>query len=225
VNANANGAEGPAPVDSPATEHPRFDAPKPAPAFVTDTRESEGFQGVAENGPAADGNELARVLLKLLEQGRLAPEKQRGATRPSWDRRRALVCVPGVNAQILGNKLLESNYQVYVAEDTTQAIERMREEYMDVVILDQDFDPVEQGVAFVMREVNTMPPAERRRLFFVQISAACRTLDAHVAFLNNVNLMVNPADIEELPLVLDRSMRDFNELYRGFNGVLNLTPL
>ena len=46
----------------------------------------------------------------------------------------------------------------------------MRENRLDVVLLDQDFDAAEQGAAFVTREVTILRPAQRRRLFFVLLS-------------------------------------------------------
>jgi hypothetical protein len=101
----------------------------------------------------------------------------------------------------------------------------MREERMDVVIIDLDFDPVEQGAVFVTREVHNLHPAERRRLFLVQLSASARTLDMHAAFVNNVNLVVNTADIENMSRALERAIRDFNDLYRNFNTVLNLAAI
>ncbi len=67
----------------------------------------------------------------------------------------------------------------------------MRENRMDVVLLDQEFDPTEQGAAFVTREVTVLRPAQRRRLFFVLLSPVLRTMEAHAAFLNNVNAIVN----------------------------------
>jgi hypothetical protein len=114
---------------------------------------------------------------------------------------------------------------VFVAHDTRQAVERMRENRMDVVLLDQDFDPAEQGSAFVTREVTMLRPAQRRRLFFVLISPTLRTMEAHAAFLHNVNAVVNEKDIVEVPRVLEHALRDFNELYRELNGVLNQTAL
>jgi response regulator RpfG family c-di-GMP phosphodiesterase len=124
---------------------------------------------------------------------------------------------------VIARALAADNYQVFVADDTTQAIERMREDHMDVVILEPTFDAVEQGAAFVTREVSIMRPAERRRLFFVHLVAAARTLDAHAAFVNNVNLVVNPADLEILPQAMERAMRDFNELYYDFNNAFKAT--
>ena len=106
-----------------------------------------------------------------------------------------------------------------------EGLGRMREERMDVVILDANFDPLEQGVAFITREVRLLRPSERRRLFFVYVTAGVRTMDPHAAFLQNVNLVVNPSDLEQLPEALELSLRHYNELYRAFNRALDLAPL
>ena len=205
--------------EAPSLENPRYKQPTPAPAFnPLAPVEANDVQAYAQP-PAADANDIARMLAALLQRGGM--EKERGTVaslgRPGWERRRALVCVTPAHREALAQQLADSNYQVFVADDTSQAIERMREEHMDVVILDPGFDPVEQGAAFVTREVNIMRPAERRRLFFVHLNASLRTLDAHAAFVNNVNMVVNPADIEIMPQALERALRDFKELYREFN--------
>jgi CheY-like chemotaxis protein len=130
-----------------------------------------------------------------------------------------LVCAAPENRFNVARTLVESGHEVYVAEDTTQAIERMRERKMDVVLLEPSFDAEEHGAAFIRREISALRPAARRRLFVVVLSADLRSGDSHQAFLAHANLALNPADIEDLPQLLDRSMRDFNELYREFNRV------
>ena len=119
----------------------------------------------------------------------------------------------------------ENGYEVYVAEDTRQAVESMRSKQIDVVLLDPQFDPAEQGSAFVVREVNVLRPNQRRRLFFVLLSPSMRTMDAHAAFLSNVNAIVNVNDLDELPRVMDIALRDYNELYREFYSASGLTAL
>jgi hypothetical protein len=101
----------------------------------------------------------------------------------------------------------------------------MREDRMDVLVLEAGFDLVEQGFAFVMREIKLMRPAERRRLFFVLITPNARTMDLHAGFLHNANLVVNPVDIERMPDAVEASLRHYNELYREFNRALNVTPI
>lgn len=214
--------------ESPATENPRLDSPTPAPAFKIESSSSaaldEEVRAYAET-PNLDSNELVRLLAAALQRGQAGGEKQRDATRLSWEKRRALVCVTPAQRDGVALMLAENDYQVFVAEDTTQAMERMREDRMDVVVLDTEFEPVEQGAAYVTREVTNLRPVERRRLFFVQLSATARTLDQHAAFINNVNLIVNTSDLDRLPRSLERAIRDYNELYRNFNGALNVAAL
>jgi CheY-like chemotaxis protein len=124
--------------------------------------------------------------------------------------------------EMVARLLAESDYEVFVAEDTSQAIESMREEQLDVVILEAEFDSIEQGAAFVTREVNALRPMQRRRLMLVHLTTTARTMDTHAAFVQNVNLVVNIADLEHLPYALERATRDFNELYRDFNAALNV---
>jgi hypothetical protein len=92
-------------------------------------------------------------------------------------------------------------------------------------VLDPQFDPAEQGSAFVIREINVLRPPQRRRIFFVLISPSMRTMDAHAAFLSNVNLVVNVADIDELHRIMEVALKEYNELYREFNAAFSLTAL
>jgi CheY-like chemotaxis protein len=136
-----------------------------------------------------------------------------------------LVCSSEVRRESIARQLADHGYQVFVAEDTRQAVERMRENQLDVVLLDPDFDPAEQGAAFVTREVNILRPAQRRRLFFGLLSPSLRTLDAHSAFLNNANVTINVNDLDELHSVLDDSIREYNELYSDFYKALNIPAI
>jgi predicted Zn finger-like uncharacterized protein len=206
--------------EAPSLESPRFKQPVPAPAFNPSAADEQPEVQAYAQPSSLDASEMVRMLAALL-QGNVPGKEAHAATtaRPAWERRRALVCVTPAHRDALAQHLAAGNYRVFVAEDSSQAIERMREEQMDVVILDPGFDPVEQGAAFVTREVNIKRPGERRRLFFVHLTASSRTLDSHAAFVNNVNMVANPADIESLPQVLERAFRDFNELYREFNNV------
>jgi len=57
------------------------------------------------------------------------------------------------------------------------------------------------------------------------LSPSLRTLDAHAAFLNNCNAVVNLQDLNDLPRILEVGLREFNELYRELNGALNLAAI
>jgi len=198
---------------SPATDHPRFEQPT-----------ARAYESVTAQGqPAATTNDALQMLAELLAKG--GRENEKPGSRPSWDKRQVLVCSAEQWREPVARKLTEAGFQVFVAEDTRQAIETMRSKQMDVVLLDPQFDPAEQGSAFVVREVNVLRPAQRRRLFFVLLSPSMRTMDAHAAFLNNVNAIINVNDLEDLERVMDIALREYNELYREFYTAAGLTAL
>lgn len=209
--------------DAPALENTRYNPPMAAPAFrPTESSDSNDVQ--AYGSAPSEPNELVRLLVELLQAGTPAG-KQHNSKRLGWEQRRVLICATPPHREAIARALVDENYQVYIAENTSQAIERMREDNMHIIILEAEFDAIEQGAAFVTSEINALRPAERRRLIFVQISPAVRTLDTHAAFVQNVNLVVNTADIDRLPQVLERTIRDFNDLYRDFNAALNVAAI
>ncbi|OLE74022.1 MAG: hypothetical protein AUG74_03920 [Bacteroidetes bacterium 13_1_20CM_4_60_6] len=136
-----------------------------------------------------------------------------------------LVCVGSAYGGAVARVLEDAGHNVFVADDTTQAMERMRDAHVDVLVLDPEFDMPRRGANFVSREMSAMRMPERRRVVFVQLSDKVRTCDAHAAFLAGANLVVNTAQVEELPRALEKNIRDLNELYRDFNKALSLAEL
>src|SRR5215212_11979854 len=200
---------------SPSTDHPRFE-PSTARAYEPSSPSAPG------GTPAND--ETVRMLFDLLSK-RTSNGNENPMARPAWDKRKALVCTSEPYRDVLARKLSEVGCQVFVAEETRQAVETMRANKLDVVLLEPQFDPDEQGSIFVSREISVMRPPQRRRLFFVLLSPSLRTMDAHAAFLNNVNTVVNVTDIEELHRVMEIALREYNELYREFYSAFGLTAL
>ena len=170
-------------------------------------------------------NDVMKLLAELLRHADSGAPKPAALRTSAWHRRKALVCVDADRSTEIANGLVASDYEVFVAENTSEALGRMREDRIDVVVLDGEFDPVEQGFAFVTREVKLMQPSERRRLFLVYLTPNASTMDLHAAFLHNANLVVNPADLARLPEALDVSLRYYNELYRDLNRALDLSPI
>jgi len=200
---------------SPATDHPRFEQ------CTARTYEAVTPSSASD---AVSSDETVRMLFDLLSRGTRSNNEDVMA-RPSWDKRKALVCMSEAYREVIAHKLTQSGFQVYVAEDTRQAVETMRANKMDVVLLEPQFDPAEQGSVFVIREINVLRPPQRRRLFFVLLSPSLRTMDAHAAFLNNVNTIVNINDIDELPRILEAALREYNELYRELYRAFSLSAL
>ena len=204
--------------DSSATANVRFDQPNPAPLF-----EVEGE--VAESKPSVSAAEMLVELLSKLAGQTVPIGHVSEGVRPSWNPRKALVCAPEENRENIARALAKNGYKVFVAQNTPQAVERMRENQLDVVVMDSRFDPVEQGTVYITREIRILRPAQRRRVFFVLLSPSLRTMDPHAAFLNNVNAIINLNESEELPRLLEHRLREYNELYKDFNHVNGVSAL
>jgi len=130
--------------------------------------------------------------------------------------RRVLVCL-GSKKDPVAKTLVNSGYKVYVAQTPAQANERLREGKTEVLLFSPDFAADFGGAAILQQKLNSMPAADRRRLFLVSIEDGGTTMNAHEAFLRNLNLIVNSDDIEQLPLILNRALDDFNDLYYYYN--------
>jgi len=200
---------------SPSTDHPRFEQ--------STARAYEPATANSVNDPTSN-DDAVRMIVDLLAKGN-SRQADNPMARPSWDKRKALLCTSEPYREVVARKLSDSGFQVFLAEDTRQAVETMRANKMDVVLLEPQFDSAEQGSLFVIREINVLRPPQRRRLFFVLLSPSLRTMDAHAAFLSNCNAVVNIADVEELPRIMEVALREYNELYRDFYSASGLTAL
>ena len=198
---------------------PRFEAPTVAPRFKPRAEQN----AVSLDESSGGLNDLAKLLAAALHES--AKPDGTSRKRPKWDQRKALVCTSPAYRETIAESLANHDYDVFVAANVAEGIGRMREEKMDVIVLDANFDPVEQGVAFITREVRLLRPSERRRLFVAYVTSGVRTMDSHASFLQNVNLVVNPSDIEQLPEAMEVSIRHFNELYRPFNRAMDVAPI
>lgn len=220
-----------------AAPQPRVFSPPP-PAAPSSAPASPSAPPSAPNAPektsapeaaAPGGQGLLRMLAALLQQGG-AGELFVGAGVAA-KRHRLVVCTTPARRERIARALNGSpqenspQYDVTFAADTAQAVDSIREERCNVLLLDSDFDAAGRGAAYVNREVSTLTPAQRRRLFIVKLSNAARTADAHEAFINNANLTVNYNDIPKLPQTLERAMRDFNDLYRDFHAAQKASGL
>ncbi len=138
--------------------------------------------------------------------------------------RRVLLCL-GQKRDQLAKLLVESGYKVYLAQTPAQANERLREGKTEIVIFSPDFAAEFGGAAILQQKMNAMYSSERRRVFLVSVEDGGTTLNAHEAFIRNLNLVVNTNDIEQLPLILNRALRDFNDLYYYFNKATGATAI
>jgi predicted Zn finger-like uncharacterized protein len=185
----------------------QLEANAPAPAV------KDGAQDFSAKESEFQINNAMRALLSALQKDNKAVE----ADDTSDERpRRVLLCL-GQKRDMIAKILVNSGYKVYLAQTPAQANERMREGKTEILIFSPDFAAEFGGAAILQQKLNAMYSSERRRLFLVSVEDGGTTLNAHEAFIRNINLIVNSNDIEKLPLIMSRALRDFNELYHYFN--------
>lgn len=175
----------------------------------------------AEKQSEFEINSALRSLLSALQSGKASLDKDDDeGERP----RRVLLCL-GDKRDEVAKLMSESGYRVYIAQTPAQANERLREGKTEIVIFSPDFAAEFGGAAILQQKANTMYSSERRRLFLVSLEDGGTTMNAHEAFLRNLNLIVNTSDIPQLPLILNRAVLDFNDLYHYLNKGLGVEPI
>lgn len=185
--------------------------------------------------PAADGAkqfaakesdlEINKALKSLL--GALQSEKKvASADDPDLDEkpRRILLCL-GEKRDAVAKLLTGCGYKVYIAQTPAQANERLRDGKTEIVMFSPDFASEYGGAAVIQQKANAMYSAERRRLFLVSLEDGGTTMNAQEAFIRNLNLIINTDDVQQIPLILNRALHDFNGLYHYLNRGLGLEPI
>ena len=185
----------------------QLEASSPAPAI------EDGKQEFTAKESEFEVNHAIRSLLAALQKETKVIDADDDSDQKP---RRALLCL-GKNKDVVAKVLADAGYKVYMAQTPAQANERLREGKTEILIFSPDFAADFGGAAILQQKMNAMYSSERRRVFLVLIEDNGATLNAHEAFIRNLNLIVNTNDIPKLPLVMNRALRDFNELYYYFN--------
>jgi len=129
----------------------------------------------------------------------------------------ALICEPHTAARDKLKAMLESmDYFTVEAEDTRNALRRMRYHLFDLVVVNENFDaedPDDNGVLIYLRHAEM---AVRRHMFVVMITKRFRTLDQLTAMGKSVNMIVNVRHADNLQDILSRSMEDNERFYNVY---------
>lgn len=169
-------------------------------------------------------NDTLRALADLL-MGSLKQQQPKPVDVDKWQRRGVLLCMDdAANRERMRGALDPARYEVFSADIAPEAIEILHDSRADVIVLSPTFDTDHQGGASMMQYINSLTPQVRRRIYVVLVSPQLRTLDTYLAFANGVNLTVHPEDLGSFQPIFERSVRDFNELYRPFNQATTVPP-
>ncbi len=181
---------------------------------------AEGAQEFAAKESEFQINNALKSLMSALQSDKGVLSEPDSEEKP----RRILLCL-GQKTDEVANVLAKAGFKVYVAQTPAQANERLRDGKTEIVIFSQDFAADLGGAAVIQQKANSMYSSERRRMFLISLEDGGTTMNAHDAFLRNLNLIVNTSDLKQLPLILNRAIGDYNDLYNYFNRSAGLAPI
>ena len=182
---------------------------------------NEGTQEFSAKESEFQINNAMRSLLAALKtENKVLDSDDEESSKP----RRVLLCL-GQKRDEIAKILVGEGYKVYMAQSPAQANERLRDGKTEILIFSPDFAADFGGAGILQQKINAMHSLERRRLFIASIEDGGTTMNAHEAFLRDLNLIVNTNDINQLPLILNRALKDFNEIYRYYNNAVGASAI
>lgn len=201
-------------------------AAKEAPSLKGDRTQMISSPGGGVKVPGGGGApaDMMQTFMQMMAS-MAAPKSGASTVGFSWARKHVLLCcAESSQRQLIEGSLDTTRYEMTAVATSAQAIEAMHDLKIEIILLDPQFDAARQGGIAVLRHVNSLMPKYRRRVYVVLVSPQVKTLDTYMAFLNCVNLTINSEDLESLPAILEKSVKDFNDLYRPFHEAGGSTP-
>lgn len=179
----------------------------------TNTLASPVVKESAQDVSVDESKSALRLLLNALkEESSSVNRAEQASVKPH----RVLLCL-GERRDAISAVMVKEGYQVYIAQTPAQASKHIRDGNIELLIFSPDFASEFGGAAILQQQISNMLASERRRLFVTSVEDGGTTMNAHEAFLRNLNLIVNSDDINKLPLILSRALEDFNNLYVNYN--------
>ncbi len=120
------------------------------------------------------------------------------------------------------SKIEELGYKLISESDIKTALGKLRFHQFDLILLHEGLlGDVRKSP--VMRYLNRLPMALRRKMFVVLLSERFKTADQLMAFALSVNLIVNTGEMEKLTSVLKSAIKRYEQFYRPFFEVMKET--
>ncbi len=129
----------------------------------------------------------------------------------------ALVCEPDPALQEkIGGDLAALGYRITTPATAKEALKAMRFHVFDVVVVNERFDTEDPEANDVLRYLESMAMATRRRFFVALVGAAFRTMDNMAAFNRSVNVVIHLNSIDEIGKIVKQGVADNRAFYHVF---------
>ncbi|UCF84649.1 MAG: zinc-ribbon domain-containing protein [Desulfobacteraceae bacterium] len=110
----------------------------------------------------------------------------------------------------------ELGYRYVSANNTRDAISKMRLHHFDVILLSDRFDEMELAQSPILQHINNLSMSVRRRIFLALIADEFKTTDHMMAYAMSANLVINGNDLDRLTAILKHAISDNEKFYKVF---------
>ena len=124
------------------------------------------------------------------------------------------------NKEKTEQSLEDVGYKCISAENTGQAISKIRFHKLDLVILSDHFDGINLEQSPIRQYLNHISMSIRRKMFVVLVADHFNTMDQIMAFTMSANLVINRRDMDKLGGILKNAILDNENFYRVFMETL-----
>ncbi len=143
------------------------------------------------------------------------------AGQEGFEARLALVCEDAPERQAVIRAALEQiGFTMLAVKNADEAIERMRRDVYELVIIDEQYQGATPLDNAVLASLRGMPMSQRRWMFVALVGREFKTFDNAMAFARSVNVVVNVNDLPHFPAILKKGITEHVEFYRTFRQVL-----
>ncbi len=133
----------------------------------------------------------------------------------------ALLCEPDPAVRDKIRSALENmGYNVIQPESDRDALKQMRFHVFDLVVLSEVFSSKNPDENNVMKYLERLPMATRRKIFVVLATKRFRTMDNMAAFNKSVNIVVNTKNLDEIEKIIKSGLSDNAAFYCVFKDAL-----
>jgi uncharacterized protein YbaR (Trm112 family) len=105
-------------------------------------------------------------------------------------------------------------YHIVETDNARDAIKRMRYNFFDLMIINEEFDTRDPDSNGVLIYLTRMQMLERRKMFVALLSRRFKTMDHMMALQKSVNLIINLNKLDDIEKIFKHSISDNDMFYR-----------
>ncbi len=133
----------------------------------------------------------------------------------------ALICFDAGSARdALVKSAADLNFTPVIPSSARDALQRIRLTQFRAILLDENFDGQETGSNAILRLIQPMEMATRRRIFVALFGKGYTTMDHMSAFALSVNTVINTSDEKMFSKILQRAVMEYERFYKVYFDVM-----